>query len=335
MIELLTTLVLALHLMCVNVSSAGPIIAIWLEFKEGRGDRVAGQSGRYLLKMALILLIAGGLLGLVMGLLLWNDEYSDAVLAVGSRIAAGIGEYVFSAVLIGIHLLWWKKKPDAGTGVRVVRGLLAFLAGTNLLYHFPFLFLVMSGVANGTIEVGDDGKIGPFLEVIAEGSILARALHFVIASFAVAGLMLACYSLRMAREGASEDDQVKVQKWGGQWALIPTLAQLPIGLWMITQLSRPAQQQLMGKDLIGTILLIVSVLGAFGLMHLLAMVARGKAGKKGLMQAMTAMFVIILLMSGVSRRITTLPASVPQEEALEEQDDEATNAADSAATSDE
>jgi hypothetical protein len=46
--QLVLVLVFAAHLLCVNVASAGPLVAAGLDWLEGRGNRLAGEAGRYL-----------------------------------------------------------------------------------------------------------------------------------------------------------------------------------------------------------------------------------------------------------------------------------------------
>ena len=72
-------LLLSLHLICMNVASGGPLACIWLEWKlRGKEDGTAKGAADYLAKMGVITLLAGSLLGLVMGLMLWPQE--DAAL---------------------------------------------------------------------------------------------------------------------------------------------------------------------------------------------------------------------------------------------------------------
>ena len=59
--EILVAVILAAHLLCVDIASAGPLVCIWLDWR-GRRDATARDAGRWLAKTSLAGLIVGGLL---------------------------------------------------------------------------------------------------------------------------------------------------------------------------------------------------------------------------------------------------------------------------------
>ncbi|MCH7729496.1 MAG: hypothetical protein IH991_23915, partial [Planctomycetes bacterium] len=187
--ELGLILILSLHLICVNVSAGAPLVCVWLEWREGKGDRVAGQAGRYLAFAAVWLFLLGILLGLGLGYLLWSDHYRNVLMQIRSRVVFGIWEIAFSLVLMAAHAFWWKAAPTCSRKVRMVRSLLPLMAGTNLLYHFPGLFAIISKLSYPSAGVEPIGS-ADFRGLMFSSEVMARSVHFWLASLAVTGVVL-------------------------------------------------------------------------------------------------------------------------------------------------
>src|SRR5262245_31453896 len=68
------SLLLAAHLLCVNVAAGGPLVAAWLDWR-GRGDEAAGRAAKWLAGWSVIGLEAGAVLGLLIGWLKWDADY--------------------------------------------------------------------------------------------------------------------------------------------------------------------------------------------------------------------------------------------------------------------
>jgi hypothetical protein len=303
--QLTLVVVFALHLLCVNVASAGPLVCAWFEWCEGRGNALAGEAGRYLAVWALLLLIPGGLLGVGVGWMLWEPEYHQVLRRLLSRIHYGGWELLFSLVLMAVHLAWWRMRPQCPPWQRGVRIFLALLASTNLLYHFPVLFAVIEQLATSEQSSATAEKILPaeFRALLVQPAIIARSLHFLLAAIATCGILLLGYALRMMRQKRAADDCQRVAAWGGQIALIPTLLQLPVGLWLTVSLPPALQHAVTGGDIFTTTLFLISVGGAFALMQTLSAIAIGDAERPRLIRAMVLMLAVVVLMGGVLQRL--------------------------------
>ena len=72
-------LVLALHLLCVNLACAGPIVCLWFERRERLGCKTAGKAGRYLAMTSVWALLLGMVLGIVVGWLTWSTTYHQVL----------------------------------------------------------------------------------------------------------------------------------------------------------------------------------------------------------------------------------------------------------------
>jgi hypothetical protein len=117
----------------------------------------------------------------------------------------------------------------------------------------------------------------------------------------------------MARLRAAKEDVDRVAGWGGMWALAPTLAQLPVGLWVLFSLPAGMQNRLMGADETSTGLFFLSIFAALWLMRELANVAMGETERKALIRSMVAMLVVVVLMTAMHQtaRRATAERAIP------------------------
>ena len=310
MLEFVVTLLLAVHLLCVNAASAGPLVCMWLEWREGWGDALAGQTATYLGRTAWWALLAGGLLGIAVGLLSWTAEYAGLWTGpMQYKAGWAVAEYLFSVALAGGYLLW---RSRAVTRLRGLRMFVLFLAGSNLLYHFPFLFTIANDLlVQDRLGISQQIRTlsaSEFRVQMARPDVLARVVHVVLASFAVTGVVLLGYSLRLQRQEATVDDAQRIARWGGWLALIPSLIQVPVGLWLIAVLPPAWQARALGDDPLALGLLGASVLLALFLLQDLSGLAFGELERKQAMRAIVLMVLVAFLMTGVLRRIRpTLP----------------------------
>lgn len=296
---MVSAFVLALHLVCVNIASAGPLVCLGFEVGESRGGKLAGRVGRWLAMATVIFFILGIVLGLLMGAFVWNDAFARALSLLSRRVYFGVIEIVFSLVLMFGYALWWRfSKPKVAIWVRVLRCSLPLLAATNLLYHFPMLFSILADLANRSRQPAEALTSAEFRELAFSPELVSRSIHFTLASFAVCGALLMVYALWRTKENSSPLYET-VGRWGGWLALIPTALQLPVGLWVLFESPNIWQTRLMGGDLTATLLFGVSVGGAFWLLHAASSVAIGDATRRAMQTTIALMLIIILLMTGV------------------------------------
>ena len=307
MVEFCWTLLLIAHLLCVNVAAGGPILCVWLEW---RGDALARRAAAYLGRLGLLTLVAGGALGLVIGWLKWSPAYRDLWTGpLSYKLHWGAAELVFSLVLALVYWLLVRGKGGNSTGSRIGRGSIALLHGTNLLYHFPPLFAVASKLYETGQTAGETIRGAQFRHLAWAGEAPALTIHVVLASVAVAGVMLLGLALRWMRHDELPADISKVAMWGSRWALGSTLVQLPIGLWTLTVLPADSQSRLLGNQLLGTTLFIAAMLAVFWLLRELADVALGEATRPAMIRTMSAMLVVVGLMTAMQQAVRPMPAA--------------------------
>jgi hypothetical protein len=298
LLEVVTILVLIAHLLCVNVAAGGPLLCVWLEKQRGP---IARQAATYLGQMNLVTLLVGGLLGVLLGWLKWSAGYHNLWAGpLSYKLHWGIGEIAFSLILAIGYWLWARGAGDR-VWPRVGRASLALLNGTNLLYHFPPLFIVANKLHAAGQTSGETIRGAAFRQLAGAGETPALAVHVGLASLAVAAVMLLGLALRWMRQGRDPAEASIVAMWGGRWALAASLAQLPVGLWTLLMLPSGAQSGLMGGDMAGTGLFFASMLSALWLLRELAAVGLGEVNRPNLVRAMIAMLATVSLMTAMQQ----------------------------------
>jgi hypothetical protein len=298
-LEVVTTLLLAIHLLAMNVASAGPLAGAWLR---GRGGRSGGGGGdwrecgaRRTFAWSLAALTIGAIVGGAM--LLAPSEGMHAALARFPQNAywyAG-AEILFSAACI---LGCWKL-----TRWPKLTWLLAIATATNLLYHFPPLMAVLGELAadaNWTNDAMLDRATLKRLWLRPE--ILSLWAHFVLAAIAIGFTAALAACDRPFGEGAEESkhaahgDIVTARRLAGT-ALAATVLQIPVGIWLLLASDDAAQQSMMGGSWLATIGLAGGVWVALGVMQSLAAIAWDGTDRRQLYRACVLLALTVLLMS--------------------------------------
>lgn len=294
--ELLFTVLLAAHLLCVNVAAGAPILALACEWGDARGSSLARRAGRYLSWSALLSLIAGLVIGLALFAIRWSPQYSAAVARLHYKLGWGGGELAFSFVLMLIAVVLWQGTGSSAAWLRWLRGFLSFLNGANLLYHFPFLFLVLSRLAQTDAISEEPITAVKFRSLMIAGDTPALAVHVVFASIAMAGIALLGYALRLQREATDSQEAKSLAQWGALGALVPTLAQIPTGLWILASMPGIEQRRLLDLSPAGFCFLLSLGL-ALWLMQTLAAIAAGETARRMLISAMGISTTVVVLMT--------------------------------------
>ncbi|MEW4561363.1 hypothetical protein AB1K70_02485 [Bremerella sp. JC770] len=262
---------LAIHLLAMNLASAGPLLAIWLDAKSQRNESESiDRVGRTLGWWSVVALFIGTLVGLTQGTLIWlqgNEAYFQALDSVwASKVIFGIWEIVFSLVCMIGYLAWWQSGKRSRRWQRFLSRFLAILAATNLLYHFPTLFTIIGLIARGEIDVEPPVDSGEFRTLLVQGQVIWFTLHFWFSSLAVGGLVAGILCLKRL----PEEERESTAATAFLVALVATLLQIPVGFVLATTLNSTQQSRLMGGDGLCTAMFALGVGLAFWLMHHLA-----------------------------------------------------------------
>ncbi len=300
--EVAVTLLLAAHLLCVNAAAGGPLLAAWLDGRAARGDAAAAPAARLLAQCAVLGLLAGAVLGVAVGWLSWDADYQSLWLGpLRYKLHVAAMEAVFSLALL---LAWWLWLPRRAGGKRwaaAARGVIALLASSNLLYHFPALFSVAARLYDRGEVAGPTLCGAAFRRLMLAAETPALAAHVALASVAVAGVLLIGLALRWRRQG-DEAAANRLALAGGRLALAATVLQLPVGLWMLAAIAPASQSEILGGSALGTALFFAAMLAALWLLRELAGVALGETAKPVLLRSLAALLVTLVLMTALQRQ---------------------------------
>ncbi len=294
MIDLSLILLLAFHLLAVNLAGAGPLICLWFDWRELRGDAAAGPIGRTLARRSFEALIVGGVLGLALLGVLWlryPRAYFDGWRAVTvSRLWFLIPEYCFSLALMVVYWATWNGRHRWVWGHR----LLNLIGSTNLLYHFPTQFVVIGLLCHQPAL-----RDAPYkhLALVTQPEALAALAHHLLASLAVTGVWLMGSAARMARQSQDHSAAGRLSAFGARLALAPTLAQIMVGLWYLWQLPQRMRAEMLGDQIATTTSFGAAVLCSLGLMHHLAGAAWGDIDRRQTVRAGVLLALTVGLMS--------------------------------------
>jgi hypothetical protein len=304
LLEICLVVVLAVHLMAMNVAAAGPFVCLWLQWREAsRGDTLAGKLSEYLARQSLVWFTVGVVLGCVALYLVWilypRSYFEAAAQIPARRYWFGIAELVFFVACLAGVMALPQREGQSGRGRRFwLQWSLGWLAATNLMYHFPPLFALISVLSARPHEWTGEVR---FVAWMFEPEVAARTMHFVLASIAMTGLVVMGYALKMPAETEPRDRR-RVSAWGGWLALAPSLCQLLVGMYVLLQLPDESRDRLLGDDWLGTGLFGVSLLVTVVLFQRLAAVALGEFDRKEIVRSMMWMAIVVLLMVAARQR---------------------------------
>lgn len=295
--------VVTLHLLAADLAALGPLVALWFAWRAARGDRLAADVERGLLKASIWSLIAASTLGAAALGLLWLGDrqawFEAAKQLPARRYWYGLVELVFSWACLGAAL-WLAKRPTAaGCDVRFsARFTLTALAGTNLAYHFPPLFSAIGVLSTRPHAWGGEINV---LSLFSDAEVLARTLHHLLAALAVVGAAIMLGALRW-RAPEAADDRRRVAGWGARIALAAAAGQLLAGLHLLFQLPAESRERLMGGDPVAGLFFAAALLATVLLLHRLAAIAFGDAQPNTIVAATILIALTMLLMTAARHR---------------------------------
>jgi hypothetical protein len=276
--QLVLSLLMTLHLLAVGVAGWLPVACLLLERRSAAGDEFAGNLSRRLALHAQALLFAGILIGvIIIGLGVW--QRGAAYLGLFATVPArrlwfGLAELVFFFVCMAAYRASW----DWFAGRRFWHRALALLAASNLLYHFPPLFTVMTTLAT---QPQLRNRAFRFLDLLLEREILTRTLHHWLAGMAAASVYVAWTASRARAAAPATYDcpgpcardrnrRTDVAILASRWALLAAGLQFPVGAYLVVVMPGLQRGALLGGDPMAAVLFVAALLAALGLMHHLA-----------------------------------------------------------------
>jgi hypothetical protein len=290
---MVTTLLLAVHLIAMNVASTAPLAGAWLRWRRHRLGEAPGSWRERAAWAIFCWSLAGLAIGALAGGAMLVAPSSGMRAALGRFPASAYwfagAEIVFSGLCIA-GCLGLARRPK-------LTWLLAVATATNLLYHFPPLMAVLGELAADPSWAADETIDRPALRRLWQRpEVLSLWAHVALASVAIgfaAALAACCRTANNDSEGM--DDRTARQLAG--WALGATVLQIPIGLWMLLASDEAAQQSMMGANWLATIGLAGGVWVALGVMQSLAAIAWGGSDRRQVDRVCVLLALTVLLMS--------------------------------------
>ncbi len=295
--ELIATLILAIHLVVVNLASAGPLAFLWMK----RLNRVTDEGQSEVERLYLRIVrwsVAAFLIGMVTGVLLWLILPGDGLSAALDRFPARAfrfagAELLFSLLcLLPLALEW-----NFLHGRMWVGKLLALSSSTNLLYHFPPLMAIIGQLAVNPHWTSEDVlHRSALLGLMSKGYVLALSCHFGLASLAVAAITT--FLLAKPTRDAELLWQTRTSiRNAAIVALIATFLQIPVGIWLLVSMPVATRTALMGGSLIGSMAFVVALVGTILLLQRLVNIVLGDFDHRTLRGAGWLLLVVIVLMT--------------------------------------
>ncbi len=322
MLQVFLTLLVALHLLLVDVAMVGPLVCVWLEWRETRyAERVAGLIGQTWAGLVNGTLAGGIVLGsLLLAMRWWMDDraYFSAGAAIPvDRLWFGLGELLFSFGCMGGYVALWNRWRNH----RLFHRALAIAAAANLLMHFPALFTIISVLATRGDPWGQTLDRAGYQRLLLDGEVVARVIHVWLAACAVNGVLLMVFGLRLGDDESQLALRRRLIQRGAWLGLAPTLLQIPAGLWLVLQMPDTARQPLLGGDWLASGLFLGSLFLALQLLHTLSAIALGDQEPKLIRRSVAILLALVLLMVGTraclhDRALGALGSSVGRPAAL-------------------
>ena len=294
--EALRAALLTVHLLAGALAGMGPMVVAACRLTPSlrtHGDAELRRLAVWSLSALVISLAVGALSTL---LLCWPTEsaYQAAALRVPSGAYAMLAaEWLFTLVLLIAYLATWKrlgKRP-------ILHGLIALVAGTNLLYHFPTMMLVIGGLADEPTLTAEAIITRPvFRSLITTPELMAKTLHYWSLSLLTAGVF------GVAVSGA----EPRIARVGAAGALAGLGVTLVSGVATLTQLPPLTQRALIGDQPFAAAAFALAIVLAMALGYrLLAIAFDGEATVRDRQATITILSVTTFLMTLASRLAAT------------------------------
>lgn len=294
------TMVVTVHLLTVYLAMMGPAIALGLQWRAASDDLAARLDQFYLRLAAAGLVVAsaaGGVAVLLIGQLFPYTYLAAARELPSSRYwPYGAIELAFS---FGCFLFALLMRGKAG-GSRPhfwSRWLATLLGATNLIYHFPTLFVMLGVLATRPRTWGRQVR---FTTLLADPEVLARVTHHLLAALAVSGMAAVWFGLR-----AGGDNQRAIV-WGGRVAASAVLLQLLSGVWLVAVMPVETRQMLLGGDAVSSLLFCFALLISFFVLPRLAAIAFGATDRRHAILTLWLVLAVILFMTATRHRTREL-----------------------------
>jgi len=280
-----------LHIIFVNLTLGGSLLLLTSKYiSKVYGDNnynmIAEELG-YLNTFNISLTVTTGVAPLLFIQTIYgNFFYTSSVLLSFKWL------FVLAAVIFAYYFYYlYKMKPlyirySGGKGI-------IFIVFAALLFLYVAFMLVSNTVLSMHPEAWKEIYLNKraFFDL---PTLLPRYIHFVFAATAFAGLFLMVYS-RM-KKSFSKELKEKMYSFGKKSFFIVTLAQIPVGIWLLLSHEKEIMMLLMGGSLLGTISFIIALVAAISALVVIML-------KKDNIYLLTGIGVAIIIFMVLIRRV--------------------------------
>jgi len=301
LLESLIVVGMTVHLLAVNLACAGPLVCICLHFFCDNGD-LRDRLGKSLAWFSLAALMLGMLTGAVLVFATPTAGLNEAIgrFPIRAYWMAGI-ELLFSFFCFLLYAICWNPLRRR-RWQRWLHALISLLGTSNLLYHFPPLMVVLGKLAADPSWTETAIINRPaFLELMFRGDVLSLASHFALASLSVAAVAVLVLLSRLPKGVLEQPSAKQTTRRAAMSALIFSVLQIPVGLWVLATATGSEQNALMGGDLLSSLLFVGGMLLTFILLQKLATVAMGEFDTRSLRRVGWLLVVLVLMMTATLR----------------------------------
>lgn len=253
LLQFLLVFTFILHVLPMNFLLGGTVILTlsgFLGCKRSRHRELAVRAARALPPVVAFTITLGVAPLLFLQLVYGQLFYTSSVLMAWFWLA------VVFLVLIGYYGVYWfnMQQDELGPRARWV------MLGTALV--FVLVALIFSRNMSFMLRPEEfyvsflKHKVGLIVGPVGAADI-ARLLHFIVGSLAVAGLGLAILSRTWSRE--APDLAVWARRYGVKWFMGATAVQIFVGLWFLTSLPVGIRHLFLGGDALATAILVAAI----------------------------------------------------------------------------
>jgi len=301
LLHLLLVLTFFLHLLFVNLTLGGTLIA-WISHlrSSARDDDPRGVLARRLTAVngyGISLTITTGVAPLLFIQTLYQQLFYTGTILIGWAWFSLL--LLLLAGYYAAYLYKFRGAParGAGGGAWIALSAVAFLAvaaihvAVHLVHVRPALWTRYDAA--------------PWA-VLADPTFVPRLLHFVLAGIALSGVVMAWWSARRARAGERPELERAIARIGWRWALGATLLQVVDGVILLLLLPGTVLQGMMTGGFATLAPLTLAILGAVGLLLLLVRVTDPAAAPAAVTWLAGGMVGVIAVMTVTRHQVRNL-----------------------------
>lgn len=309
--EFLIVFSFALHILFVNITVGSSVLAVFQEIKgmskkNKQIDAVAQQLADHTSIMKSIAVVLG-IAPLLLISVIYTQYFYSSTNLIGKAWLSLLGILIVAFLILYLYKFSWEKMQGGKKGLHVLIG----AVGSIMLLFVPLIFIV--NVVSMLYPEMWAGSKGFFHSLTYYPQIWQRYIHFILASFAGAGIYLYFWNRRLDRkvdnmspdEMSSEEKkenkeiQKRAKKVGATTVMITTALQLVAGTALLMSFEKEIMMLYMGEDMLLTTLLMSSILLTLVLLFLVYRL--GKTDSKGAFIGSVVVFLVILGVMGWMR----------------------------------